>query len=222
MTRPLFTVRMLWLPYGALALALVACDKPQAPAAAASAARLGLEPSAAPAREFSCDVPAFRRQWPSFDALRDEVGAANVTLGESEEGIQEVSLYPADARRSIELRFGPRGPDEPVTLSDAVVSAQESAWALPGGLKMGSTLDAVEQFNGRPIKLVFTGRGAVTADWQEGQLSDFAKKGCEYFIVFKASQVGSLPVTSTVISNDPVIRALGLTIERFGLTRYTP
>ena len=86
------------------------------------------------------------------------------------------AIYPNDPARRIEVVF--RNEEERTDLSAVMVSAPESRWTGPGGVKIGYGIEAVEAANGAPFDVMGFqwDYGGFVADWKGGKLAE--AKGC--------------------------------------------
>jgi hypothetical protein len=130
----------------------------------------------------------------SADALAQRYGAANVAhdslyLGEGmfEQG---TILFPTDSTRRAEILWK----DIPARRNPRVVrvTAQNSKWQTPNGLKIGLDLRGAEKLNGRAFRIAgfgFDGSGTVTS-W-DGQLASGTTSPCEMRARFNDLPSGS-------------------------------
>lgn len=156
----------------------------------------------------TCGWPGFARST-SVEQLRRVFGPANVETADEGEGITAVSVHPRDPRREVRLQLF-----DATQLQGASVNTAESAWKLPGGVGMGAGLADVERANGQPFELHVHAGGASSKDWNGGALGS---GGCVFFANFTHAHA-KIATPYTIRSDDPAIRALGLKVDRFGLS----
>lgn len=192
---------------------------PKPPSQAASA------PPTAPVLDMTCAGP-FRAGMTRAD-LVGLFGAANVTDGvePGPEGMEiPVSyLFAADpARRAIVRWFD--GPTATRAISGVYPDSLQPAWTMPGGLKPGADIAAVEAANGKPFDLSGFGwdYGGGATDWKGGALGAGAP-GCNVQVRFQHGQDvpedALLSVSGDAIfaSNLPAMRAVAPLASEVGL-----
>lgn len=125
-----------------------------------------------------CGAPFTREATPA--TLAEVFGRENVipeTIAGPEGAQMNVTaIYPNDPARRIEVVF--RNEEERTDLSAVMVSAPESQWTGPGGVKIGDGIEAVEAANGAPFDVMGFqwDYGGFVADWKGGKLAE--AKGC--------------------------------------------
>lgn len=201
-----------------VASALAACSPAAAPdarpAAATAAAPTAATP--APALDMTCAGP-FKAGLTRADLVA-LFGAANVTDGTESgpEGIEiPVSyLFAEDpARRAVVRWF--EGPAASRAISSVYPDSLEPVWALPGGLKPGADIAAVEAANGKPFTLSGFGwdYGGAATDWQGGALGAGAP-ACNVQVRFEHGQdvdeaaLASVSGDAGFASDTPAMRAV--------------
>ncbi len=145
-------------------------------------------------------------------------GAANVTDGVEggPEGmeIQVSYLFAGDpAKRAIVRWFD--GPAATRAISGVYADSLQPAWALPGGLKPGADIAAVEAANGKPFALSGFGwdYGGRATDWKGGTLGAGAPS-CNVQVRFEHGQdvpqdaLLSVSGDSNFASDLPAMRAV--------------
>lgn len=180
-----------------LALALGACAERQeaAEAPAAPAAPLAL-----------CE--AFAATTSAAD-LAERFGPANVqdAIIEGGEGARfpGAKLFPGDPAREVEITW-----HDPIArrgVASAAIYAAESRWIGPGGVRIGSTLNDVQQANGQPFQLFGFGwdYGGAVADWGSGALGG----ECRLIAILEpaADTAGEALGERLFASDDPAMRA---------------
>lgn len=170
-------------------------------------------PASMPPETFACDSPHVPHDSEAFDDLIKTLSAGDVVDQGGEEGVQEYTLFPADPRRTLTVTIGPTAQTS-VGAVDLTAQTPQSAWTLPGGLKMGATLEAVEKASGGPFKLWLTGDGAV-ADDLGGALNE--TPNCRYWLNFKPTTLQK-GAPRHAMSDEPDVRAMDLRVSRFGLS----
>jgi hypothetical protein len=144
----------------------------------------------------------------------------NIVFGEVDgpEGskIKASILYPNEAKRRLEVIWNN---DAARTDLSLVVINGQSQWVAPKGLKIGTSLAALEKTNGRPFKLSGLGAdgSASVLGWEGGALTSLpggCKVGIRLVADNKASPDarGALAAQKELLSNDANLRALKPTI----------
>src|SRR5215469_1454170 len=120
-------------------------------------------------------------------------------------------LFPNDPKRRLEVWWC-----NPTVRKDIhlIVIGGQSTWAVPGGLRLGQTLEQVEKLNHKPFKLkgFDKDRIATGTDWDGGALATVAG-GCKPGISMRADakasaeEMGALSADKEYSSSDPAIRA---------------
>lgn len=198
---------------GTAALAAHAAEpakpKPAAPQAAASSVPMNL----------TCDNPAFGRTT-TVASLRQQFGAKNVKVS-TDEGQTSADIFANDPKRAIEATFG-YDQNNKLQLVSVTARSSASVWRLPGGLKMGDSLEAVETYNGKPFHMWgFGGNNVGTADGFDGVLQGAENSGCTYYVAF-AQKADKNPDARDAQSDDPAVRALKPVISMFGIHLASP
>jgi hypothetical protein len=125
-----------------------------------------------------CGAPFTREATPA--TLAAVFGRANVIpetiAGPEGAQLNVTAIYPTDPARRIEVVF--RNEEERTDLSAVMVSAPESQWTGPGGVKIGDGIEAVETANGMPFEVMGFqwDYGGFVADWKGGRLGE--ANGC--------------------------------------------
>lgn len=122
----------------------------------------------------SRDKGAINGQTTRADLVR-VYGKANVVdrdvdVGEGETEAGTV-IFPNDPKRSIEILW--KDPDKKTRPSSAQIQGQASLWKAPHGISLGTSLQQLEQFNGRPFHMAgfaWDYSGTVTS-WENGSLA---------------------------------------------------
>jgi hypothetical protein len=179
-----------------LAAGIAGCSPAAAPDADATPSPAAASPVAAPAAatepslDLTCAGP-FKAGMTRSD-LVTLFGATNVTDGVEggPEGMEiPVSyLFASDpAKRAVVRWF--EGPAATRTISGIYADSLDPAWALPGGLKPGADIAAVETANGRPFTLSGFGwdYGGAATDWKGGAFSAGAP-ACNVQVRFEHGQ----------------------------------
>jgi hypothetical protein len=144
----------------------------------------------------------------------------NIVFGEVDgpdgSKIKATILYPNEAKRRLEVIWNN---DAARTDLSLVVINGQSQWMAPKGLKLGTSLAALEKANGRPFKL--TGLGddgsASVLGWEGGALTSLPG-GCKVGIRLVADSKaptdarGALAGRKELVSNDANLRAVKPTI----------
>jgi hypothetical protein len=169
-----------------LAAGIAGCS----PAAAPDKAAPPPSADAGPALDLTCAGP-FKAGMTRSDLVA-LFGATNVTDGVEggPEGMEiPVSyLFASDpAKRAVVRWF--EGPAATRTMSGVYADSLDPAWALPGGLKPGADIAAVEAANGRPFMLSGFGwdYGGAATDWKGGALGA-GTPGCNVQVRFQHGQ----------------------------------
>jgi hypothetical protein len=130
------------------------------------------------------------------------------------------AIYPTDPARRIEVVF--RNEEERTDLSAVMVSAPESQWTGPGGVKIGDGIEAVEAANGMPFEVMGFqwDYGGFVADWKGGKLGE--ANGCAPAVRL-APGADSLPADIVgdgvqPASNLPAMRAAQPKVSAFGIS----
>src|SRR5262249_21378424 len=126
-------------------------------------------------------------------------------------------LFPNDPKRRLEVWWS-----NPTARSNIhlIVIGGQSTWAAPGGLRLGQTLEQVENLNHKPFKLKgFDKDGIATgSDWDGGALATVAG-GCRPGIKLRADAKASAEKNNALLtdkeysSSDPAIRATKPTVN---------
>jgi hypothetical protein len=157
-------------------------------------------------------------------SLATVFGRANVipeTIAGPEGAQMNVTaIYPTDPARRIEVVF--RNEEERTDLSAVMVSAPESQWTGPGGVKIGDGIEAVEAANGMPFEVMGFqwDYGGFVADWKGGKLGE--ANGCAPAVRL-APGADSLPADIVgdgvqPASNLPAMRAAQPKVSAFGIS----
>ena len=149
---------------------------------------------------------------------------SDVHLGE---GIFEpgAELFPNDSLRRATIYFGDTlGLTRPLGLT---ISSRGTLWQLPSGITVGTTLQRLEQLNGRPFTFNgfgwdYSGRGA---DWQGGQLATIVGTNLELGVTLAVTcqdaltpaEVDSLVGDRQVLSSDPAARRACIQVRELWL-----
>lgn len=179
--------------------------KPAAPKSAAQ------KPAPMP---LTCDGPFNSKT--TVAALRQQFGVGNVKVHKDEEGSVQVDIFAGDPYRAIEATFS-YDQTNTLGLRSLAVRNAASAWVLPGGLKMGDSLDIVQGYNGKPFQIWgFGGKNDGTANGFDGRLGGSADGRCTYYVTF-AQKNDTNPALRYVQSDDADARALKPVISGFGI-----
>ncbi len=126
-------------------------------------------------------------------------------------------LFAKDPKRRLEVWWS-----RPSNRSDThlIVINGTSEWTAPGELHLGLTLAELEQFNGKPFKLLgFDKNGVATlSNWNGGALAAPAG-GCKVGISLRAastaaaSAINALPADHEFTSSDIALRAVNPTVS---------
>lgn len=154
----------------------LAGDIGETPAPAVESAAAATTPVASSV--LGCGAPFTREATPA--TLAAVFGRENVipeTIAGPEGAQMNVTaIYPNDPARRLEVVF--RNEEERTDLSAVMVSAPESQWTGPGGVKIGDGIEAVEAANGGPFDVMGFqwDYGGFVADWKGGKLAE--ANGC--------------------------------------------
>ena len=169
-----------------------------------------------------CGAPFTRAATPA--TLAAVFGRANVIpetiAGPEGTQLNVTAIYPNDPARRIEVVF--RNEEERTDLSAVMVSAPESQWTGPGGVKIGDGIEAVESANGMPFEVMGFqwDYGGFVADWKGGRLGE--ANGCAPTVRLSPG-AGSLPAEIIgdgvqPASNLPAMRAAQPKVSVFGIS----
>jgi hypothetical protein len=148
--------------------------------------------------------------------LAAKYDSRNVVFGEVDgpDGtrINASILFPNDPKRRLEVLWN----DEASRGDTSVIAINgKSQWTAPKGLKLGTTIAALEKANGRPFKLGGFGADGLASvlGWEGGALSSLpgdCKVGVRLAIDSKASQAARSAVASDkeYLSNNPAVAAV--------------
>jgi hypothetical protein len=116
--------------------------------------------------------------------LRRAFGDANVIQDRIQTGERETLpgtvLFPADSSRQLTILWSDTvGRKLPSRL---ILRGDSSKWFLRPGITLGTTLERLEQLNGRPFTLAGFGwdYSGVVIDWRHGSLSETARNAKIY------------------------------------------
>jgi len=187
------------------------------PTATASAA--AKPPRTAAPRAIACNGVFGRES--NHAKLAAAFQAKNIADTEVESGSgQKVTasvLFAQDPKRRLEVWWS-----DPTGRSDIhlIVVNGESAWAAPGGLRLGLTLAELEKLNHRPFKVTGFDKTKVASlsDWNGGELA-FLAGGCKIGISLRAGPNANALALSVLSSSgvftsaDAVMRAANPTVS---------
>ncbi|MBX3510435.1 MAG: hypothetical protein KF700_04485 [Hyphomonadaceae bacterium] len=194
-----------WGMLGGLSIALAACGE-------ADQSQRAQAP--APFLDLVCGAFADA----SAASLAGEYGAANIALEtlQGPEGETYVAsvLYPADPARRLEIVWRDAARSTPAT----VMVRGESAWVGDNGLRVGDSLERVQELNGAVFSLwgFQWDYGGWVSEWNGGQFAPH--DGCMTRVRFEARAqnpraLGDREFSSedaTMRGADPVVAAFGL------------
>jgi hypothetical protein len=124
-------------------------------------------------------------------------------------------LFPRDPQRRLEVLWNN---DSSRSGTQVVAINGKSGWTAPRGIKLGTSLAAVEKLNGKPFTLSgFGADGSTAADWQGGamlKLPGGCKIGMRFVADSRAPEQARQQVSAAkeLPSNDPNVRALRATV----------
>ncbi|MCC6890247.1 MAG: hypothetical protein IT536_17095 [Hyphomicrobiales bacterium] len=169
--------------------------------------------TAAQTRQIECRG-AFARD-SSHIRLAQVFGPDNVTYTEVEgpenSKLMASVLFPRDPQRRLEVLWS-----NPTSRAGTQVIAinGKSAWAAPRGIKLGTSLAAIEKLNGKPFKISGFGReGSTAASWEDGAMMSL-QGGCTIGMRFIADPRApedarqQVAAAKELSSNDPSVRAV--------------
>lgn len=154
----------------------------------------------------------------SHTKLAAAFGAGNVTWaqvdGPDATKLNASVLFPRDAKRRLEVLW--TNEDERTDTQVIVINGQ-STWTGPKGVKLGTTLAALEKLNGKPFTMKgFKGdNGGLVTSWEGGALDKLGN--CRVGVRFgpdpKApapheGEADALVSDKDFLSNAPAVRSL--------------
>lgn len=187
-------------------------QQPRSPAAMPQAVKRA--PKAARPRQVDCRG-AFARD-SSHVRLAQVFGTDNVAYtevdGPDNSKLMASVLFPRDPQRRLEVLWTN---DASRSGTQVIAINGKSAWAAPRGVKLGTSLAAVEKLNGKPFTIAgFSADGSMTAaDWQGGAMLSIPG-GCKIGMRFAADRRApeaarrQAAAAKELPSNDPNLRAV--------------
>jgi uncharacterized protein (DUF1684 family) len=97
-------------------------------------------------------------------------------------------LFPSDEAKRLEIIWQDEASQSGI--GDASINREGSVWALPGGVKIGSSMADVEKANGKPFLVGGFGwdYGGYATEWNGGAFDADAATGCRISIRFEPKQ----------------------------------
>jgi hypothetical protein len=121
-------------------------------------------------------------------------------------------LFPRDPQRRLEVLWNN---DASRSGTQVIAINGKSGWAAPRGVKLGTSLAAVEKLNGKPFTISgFGADGSTTAaDWQGGAMLSLpggCKIGIRFVVDPRAPEAArrTAAAAKELPSNDPNVRAI--------------
>jgi hypothetical protein len=131
--------------------------------------------------------------------------------GASGAKIMATVLFAKDPRRRLEVWWTNQASRSETHL---IVINGQSDWIAPGQLRLGLTLQQLEQINGKPFKLTGFDKNnlATLTNWNGGEVAA-VPGGCKVGISLRprtvaASALSAFPATGEFISSDAALRAV--------------
>jgi hypothetical protein len=149
-------------------------------------------------------------------AFRSRNVAFTQVDGVSGAKIMATVLFAKDPRRRLEVWW-----TNQTTRSEThlIVINGQSDWSAPDQLRLGLTLQQLEQINGKPFKLTGFDKNniATLTNWNGGEVS-VVPGGCKVGISLRprtasATALGALPATREFTSSDTALRAVDPTVS---------
>jgi hypothetical protein len=124
-------------------------------------------------------------------------------------------LFPRDPQRRLEVLWNN---DSSRSGTQVIAINGKSGWTGPRGVKLGTSLAAVEKLNGKPFTLTgFGADGSTAADWQGGSMLSLpggCKIGMRFVFDARAPEQARQQVSTAkeLPSNDTNVRAVRATV----------